>query len=141
VLDITDTKRAAETRERMWHLSQDVMFNAYPDGPVTAVNPAAGTVLGWLETEIIGHRMDEFVHPDDAAAFRSELLAFGGERKMTGYQNRCIGKDGRHRWLCWNAVSDGVLIHAVGRDRGHRGRLAPGAENGSHRPTDRRGRA
>jgi PAS domain S-box-containing protein len=116
VLDITDSKRAAETRDRMWNLSQDLMFSAYPDGLVTAVNPACRTVLGWEEVEIVGNRMDAFIHPDDAVAFRSQLRALGPERKMTGYESRCMGKDGQNRWLSWNAVSDGVLIHAVGRD-------------------------
>ncbi|OYD82918.1 hypothetical protein CHT98_18700 (plasmid) [Azospirillum brasilense] len=134
VLDITPTKRAEQAlwelnatletriaertaeRDRMWRLSTDVMVVHRLDSTITAVNPAWGTVLGWLEEDLLGQSSLHFIHPDDQEATHAEngLLAAGHTTKR--FVNRLRHKDGSYRWIAWTAVPDAGLVHAVGRD-------------------------
>jgi PAS domain S-box-containing protein len=116
VLDITDSKRATESRDRMWRLSQDLMVVARLDGTITAANPACVATLGWSMDELVGCRVHSVVHPEDLPAFLDhwQLLVLG--KKLPAFENRCAGKDGDYRWVSWHAVTEAGLIHAVARD-------------------------
>jgi len=116
VLDITDAKRATENRDRMWQLSQDLMVTATLDGMITAANPAWTNLLGWHEASLVGASVEALVHPDDAALFREQWRASAGGRRSSPFETRTRRQDGGYRWLSWNAVSDGLYLHAAARD-------------------------
>ena len=115
VLDVTEARLATENRDRMWFLSQDLLFTATAGGTITAVNPA-WSALGWTGPALLGETIAALVHPDDAAAFDAQWQALAGGRKISQFEFRLRRPDGRTSWLSFNAVSDGVAIHASARD-------------------------
>lgn len=116
VLDTTDTKRAAEARDRMWHLSPDLMLSLTSEGKITAVNPYCNVVFGCPESAVTGRSITAFIHPDDVGFFDERLRAVTIDNTLRGYESRCAPYDGATRWLSWSAVSDGEVLHVIARD-------------------------
>jgi PAS domain S-box-containing protein len=134
VLDITDRKRAEQRlqgsaqaleaemarrtadRDRMWHLSTDIMLVATFDGVIEALNPAWAILLGWDEAELVGGNFLDLVHPDDVAVTRVELAGLAAGDRSFHIENRLRHRDGTYRWVSWSGVSDEHLMHAAGRD-------------------------
>ena len=118
--DIHDQKlaiaAAAEDRDRLWTLSQDLMLVCDFHGTITAVNPSATRLLGWEQDELVGRRLDEFIHPDDLASSAAELAKLARGARTLSFENRYRCKDGGYRLLDWNSVPDAGRVHAVGRD-------------------------
>ncbi|MES2291563.1 MAG: PAS domain S-box protein [Pseudomonadota bacterium] len=118
--DIHDQKLSeVETlrdRDRLWNLSQDLMMICDFDGVVSSVNPSAERLLGWTEEEMVGHRLDEFVHADDLAITTAEVAKLADGATTLAFENRYRTKDGEFRLIDWTAVPDAGRIHAVGRD-------------------------
>ncbi|KAA2235925.1 PAS domain S-box protein [Salinarimonas soli] len=109
------SERTAD-RDRMWRLSTDLMLVARFDAMITAVNPAWTTLLGWSESELIGRRFTDMVHPDDIAATLAEAGSLAKGQTTLPFENRYQHKDGSYRHLSWTAVPGEDLIHAVARD-------------------------
>ncbi|MBV9537371.1 MAG: PAS domain S-box protein [Acidisphaera sp.] len=103
-------------RNRLWQLSADVMLVARMDGAMVAVNPAWRTCLDWSESELIGHAILDFIHPEDVAFVEGGLRRLAEGRAITESEARWRHRDGSYRWLSWNAVPGDGLINAVGRD-------------------------
>ena len=79
-----------------------------------AVNPAWTRLLGWTESELLGKRAIELVHPEDKDTLRRNSER--GEDNTTRVECRISRKDGGYRWVEWTAVSQDALIYAIGRD-------------------------
>jgi diguanylate cyclase (GGDEF)-like protein/PAS domain S-box-containing protein len=77
--DPTDTvgELCAHFRSRFYQSSLPQLI-ASLDWRVLKVNPALADILGKSEGQIIGHRIDEYLHPDDSAGRPAELLQAGG---------------------------------------------------------------
>ena len=103
-------------RDRIWHLSTDVMLVARFDAAITAVNPAWTTLLGWSEDELLHRSFMELVHPDDRQATLAEVAKLAAGERIPAFVNRYRCKDGSYRVLSWTAVPDETFVHAVGRD-------------------------
>ena len=116
--DISARKRAEEERDRFFNLSRDLMCIANFDGYFTAVNPAWESSLGYSREELLAQPFVEFVHPDDRAATVAEAEGLSRGDVTVNFQNRYRTKDGRYRWLAWNAQALPAqrLIYATGRD-------------------------
>jgi PAS domain S-box-containing protein len=118
--DINDQKLSeVETlrdRDRLWELSQDLMLICDFDGVVSSVNPSATRMLGWSEEEMVGHVLNDFVHPDDVASTAAEVGKLAEGATTLAFENRYRTKDGDYRLIDWTAVPDQERIHAVGRD-------------------------
>jgi PAS domain S-box-containing protein len=105
-------------RDRIFRLSPDLLATGTFDGHLTRVNAAWGRRLGFTEEELLSNPFMSFVHPDDAALARAQLVGLREGRAVLGtaIQMRC--KDGSYRWISWNIDppgEDGVLT-VVGRD-------------------------
>ena len=155
IQDITDRKTAEATlrrqnrllarevrdrtreRDRIWSLSRDLMIVCDRSTRPVAVNPAWTQLLGWTETELLGRRAIELVHPEDRDKLQRDSEP--GDNNTTRVECRISRKDGGYRWIAWTAVSQDALIYAIGRDvtadknrdRGSRRRQPPA------RPPDR----
>jgi PAS domain S-box-containing protein len=103
-------------RDRMWRLSTDLMLVARYDATITAVNPAWTNLLGWTESQLIGRRFIDLVHPDDMASTLAEAGKLAAGQTTLRFENRYQHSDGSYRWLSWTAVPGDDLIHAVARD-------------------------
>ena len=103
-------------RDRMWHLSTDLILVAGFDGIIKSVNPAWEKLLGWEERELVGKPLTQLVHEDDRQSTAAEVQRLGVGRSTQRFENRYCHKDGSYKTISWIAVPDSERIHAVGRD-------------------------
>ncbi|MDX1250888.1 MAG: EAL domain-containing protein [Gammaproteobacteria bacterium] len=112
-------KQALMERERFFALSLDMMGIIDFAGYFSQLNPAWSETLGYGAEEIKSGYFFEIVHPDDRPFTLEKLaqLTLLGHDKVY-FENRCLCKDGSHKWLCWavTAFRDEQLYYAVARD-------------------------
>jgi PAS domain S-box-containing protein len=134
IYDVTEAKRTEEElrrlnetlearvaertadRNRLWHLSADIMLVARFDGAITAVNPACCAALGVREEELVGANLLDFVHPEDFERTCAEIEYLGQHESLRRFENRSRTATGEWRWISWSGVKGGSLMYAVGRD-------------------------
>ncbi len=63
-LSIEVRERTAD-RDRMWLLSVDCMIVTDARSMIMSVNPAFLDLFHWLESDVIGKQLSDFIHPDD----------------------------------------------------------------------------
>lgn len=109
---------AARTQEleRMWRLSGDLMLVLNEADTIVAVNPACTRALGWEKSETVGRSFRDFVHPDDLASTNEARMELTAGNDLSLFENRYRHRDGSYRWIAWNAVPTGGMVHCVGRD-------------------------
>jgi PAS domain S-box-containing protein len=107
-------ERTAE-RDRIWRISQEMLVVLGPDGILRAANPAWQRILGYTESELVGHHVRHFIHPDDLGQSLARITRFQ-DGPFSPAENRYRHKDGSLRWIAWGAVAESGLIYAVGRD-------------------------
>ena len=103
-------------RNRLWHLSTDIMMVADFGGRITAINPAWEELLGWSQTELLGSQLLDLLHADDVGAAATELGQLARGHRMLRFECRLHHRDGSFRTVSWTAVPDDQFLHAVGRD-------------------------
>ena len=103
-------------RDRIWTLSQELMLVCDFQGVISAVNPAAGRILGWDPAQMVGQTLGSFLHPEDVVGTASEVGKLAHGQTTLAFENRYRRIDGTYRLLNWTAVPDGGFIHAVARD-------------------------
>jgi PAS domain S-box-containing protein len=103
-------------RDRMWALSQELMLVCDFGGLVSAVNPAATRILGWDAEQMVGHLLQDFLHPDDLADTAAEVGRLSTGATTLAFENRYRTREGDYRLLSWTAVPEAGFIHAVARD-------------------------
>ncbi len=74
--------------------SSDLLAEMTRDGRIVYVTPNFETVLGYLPTELIGHSVFEYVHPDDRAAAQENFI-LPEASLVVRYRH----KRGQWRWL------------------------------------------
>jgi PAS domain S-box-containing protein len=107
-------ERTAE-RDRIWRISQEMLVVLGSDGILRATNPAWQRILGYTESELVGHHLQHFIHPDDLGNSLARIARIQ-DGPFTRTENRYRHKDGSLRWIAWAAVAEDGLIYAVGRD-------------------------
>lgn len=105
-----------EDRNALWQLSQDMMLRCTLEGLITAVNPAWTESLGWLEAELVGSNLFEWLHPDDVTHTREIAAELARGISHTRFDNRYRHRDGSYRWISWSSRADDGTVNAVGRD-------------------------
>jgi diguanylate cyclase (GGDEF)-like protein/PAS domain S-box-containing protein len=81
----------------------DVVFLVKEDGEIVFVNEACFYTLGYEPSEMIGHNIRNFLHPDDALKTNTEMVHITSGRPRFGFENRYLRKDGRAVHLQWSA--------------------------------------
>ncbi|HEY0256478.1 MAG TPA: PAS domain S-box protein, partial [Candidatus Methylacidiphilales bacterium] len=116
--DITVRKRLARQLNRMFELSEDLIFTAGFDGYFREVNPAFEKILGFSREELLAEPFLVLAHPDEKATVTETLRRTVAEGRILGFENRCRCKDGSYKWLQINAVSDPKekLYYIIARD-------------------------
>jgi PAS domain S-box-containing protein len=103
-------------RDRIWNVSQDMLVVSDNHGVWQNVNPAARSILGWSEAELVGRTSQWLEHPDDISRSRAEVKNLAAGRITLRFENRLRHKGGSYRWLSWTAASQHGMIYAVARD-------------------------
>ncbi|MEO1134142.1 MAG: GAF domain-containing protein, partial [Cyanobacteria bacterium J06639_1] len=118
LLDITQLKQAEVERDRLFHLSPDIILEVGFDCGVRRVNPAWQRLTGFSSQELCDRRFIEFVHPDDVDATETRLTDLHYGQRITDFEHRLIRRDGTVMWLSWNAIPypNEQLAYAIARD-------------------------
>jgi PAS domain S-box-containing protein len=97
--DLTGERAAEAERRQFFAVARDLLFTAGMDGTLRRVNPAFTRVLGWESEQLLGRRVEDFVHPDDRLRTHEELGALA-QGTLTGlFEVRFGCRDGSWRWL------------------------------------------
>ncbi|UGS36897.1 hypothetical protein DSM104329_03308 [Capillimicrobium parvum] len=125
VLVVRDASAAQERERRRRQLAAsltEIVAVLRPDGVCTWVSSSIERVLGWTAADLVGERIDRFVHPQDAARIVGlpAALRSGGEHEVTV---RLRARDGEYRWVEGSlratlvpAAGELVEVVCVGRD-------------------------
>jgi len=111
----TEIAERIRERDRIWHVSEDLLGVSNFDGYFTSVNPAWTTLLGWSEDEIKRMHVSELRHPDDAAHSMAGRRRLAEGVPTVRMENRFRHKDGSWRWLAWTLTVENGLIYLIGR--------------------------
>src|ERR1700736_1891144 len=111
----TEIAERIRERDRIWHVSEDLLGVSNFDGYFTSVNPAWTTLLGWSEDEIKRMHVSELRHPDDAAQSMAGRRRLAEGVPTARMENRFRHKDGSWRWLAWTLTVENGLIYLIGR--------------------------
>ncbi len=117
--DVTERVRAQEEFDRLFSVSLDMMCVAGVDGYFKRVNPAFQKSLGYAPEELLGHRILDFVHPDDRHGAERTFAKLRDGMDMVGFESRYRRKDDSYCWLAWTCPAPGhreTLLYAVARD-------------------------
>jgi diguanylate cyclase (GGDEF)-like protein/PAS domain S-box-containing protein len=93
-------RRSEERFRALVRDGSEVIVEARADGQVTYVSPAAQPVMGYRPEELLGHTMNDLVHPDDhttAVELRARLLAGDGSTEHS-IEVRMKHADGEWHW-------------------------------------------
>jgi PAS domain S-box-containing protein len=123
-LDRIDRAHKAELEkrldyEKLFNLSFDMICIASSDGYFKYLNAAFERILGFSKEELLDKSFTEFVHPDDRAKTKAEIIKLTrGKVTSTYMENRYVCKDGSYKLLGWTsawAEKEGIIF-AVARD-------------------------
>ncbi|TXN03743.1 PAS domain S-box protein [Methylobacterium sp. WL103] len=103
-------------RDRIWHVSQDMLGVADAGGVWVSINPAWQKILGWEYHDIVGKTSEWLEHPDDRERTRSEVARLAAGGLTLAFENRFRASDGSYRTLSWTAVPVEGLLYCVSRD-------------------------
>ena len=105
--DVTDryyaAQRLAASEEEYRLLAEntsDVTMRLCAKRKYEWVSGSVADVLGWQAPDLVGHGVDEFVHPEDLARFR-RVVAFAAPGVVASVEFRFRCSDGTHRWVAW----------------------------------------
>jgi two-component system cell cycle sensor histidine kinase/response regulator CckA len=126
VRDITEQKRSAEERDRLWNMSVDPICIAGFDGYFKQVNPAWIKALGWSEAELLSFPWLHFVHPDDHAGTNEAAVRLLRGEPLILFENRYRDKNGGYHWFSWTGIAfqESQVILAAVRDITEQKRLS-----------------
>ncbi|EIM28963.1 PAS domain S-box protein [Microvirga lotononidis] len=103
-------------RDRLWSLSSDLFSVCDSGGYLSAVNPAWTELLGYREDEIVGTRVDAWIHEEDRELGNTLLETLKQGKAITDIDLRVPAKDGSHRWINWTFAPAENVFYSVGRD-------------------------
>ncbi|MEI6667360.1 MAG: PAS domain S-box protein, partial [Acidobacteriota bacterium] len=123
--DITERRRIEaelETGKRelelFFGLVPDLVCIASVDGFFLKLGGAWKQTLGFTNAELLAQPFESFMHPEDIAATREEVLTQLGGGSTAKFVNRYRTKAGDYRWLEWTAspAVNGATLYAAARD-------------------------
>ncbi|MGT2467065.1 PAS domain-containing protein [Mesorhizobium atlanticum] len=96
---------AAESRYRRAFERAALGFATANDkGELLRLNKRLSALLGYLEDDLVGRRIDELVHQDDRAMLKNSLAALTSEAPWFGAEIRLVRRDGSTLWA-WLTLS------------------------------------
>lgn len=108
--------RKNEELEKFFSVSLDLLCVLDDTGNFRLLNPAWERVLGYIKEELLGKKITELIHPEDAGPAREALSKLTKNTDTADFLARHKHKDGSCRMVEWRAAQVGKLIYAAGRD-------------------------
>ncbi|MFA5851600.1 MAG: PAS domain S-box protein, partial [Spirochaetales bacterium] len=87
--------------------ANEIIYTLTLDGVITYASPAMEALLGHSLEQVMGKRMEAFIHPDDISRCKAflETVVRTGQRK-SGIEFRVLQADGSWRWLSSSGVPE-----------------------------------
>lgn len=116
--NMTEQRRTLLDRDQFFLLSIDMFCLVTQDARFKSVSPAFQLHLGHAEDDLMGRRVIDFVHPEDASDMAANLEQLSIDNEQREFESRIVCADGTYKWLSWRTVFDPHLRHvyAVARD-------------------------
>ena len=94
--------------------ANEIIYTLTLDGVITYASPAMEALLGHSVEQVIGKRMEGFIHPDDVSRCKAflESVIVTGQRK-SGIEFRVLQADGSWRWLNSSGVPERDEVGSV----------------------------
>jgi PAS domain S-box-containing protein len=108
-----------EEYEALFQLSTDLIAVAGPGAYFLHLNPAWTEAFGYSLEELMAVPFTTFIHPDDRDITERLIeKAVLDRQEICQFVNRYRSKDGRYRWLSWNArfSKHEAKVYAIARD-------------------------
>lgn len=103
--DITPRARAEqelrESEQRFRLLAENslsAVFRLSDAGTITWVSPSIQDAVGWTHSQLAGHPLSDFVHPDDTDSI-AQLEPANGNARSNVTRLRVIDPKGEHHWV------------------------------------------
>jgi len=117
---IVDRRLREELRsfEKLFKLSNDLVFIGGIDGYFRKINPAFTKILGWSEEHILTTSSFEFYHPDDIENTATELRKLADGRATVNFLQRFKTSTGDYKTIQWTSTPEPASgsIFGIGRD-------------------------
>lgn len=96
--------------------SNDMLCVANHQGYFEFLNPEWERTLGYSREELMSKKYLSLVHPDDLESTLKAATELSFQKKVFGFSNRYLCKDGSYRWLEWHSYPKDNLVFATVRD-------------------------
>ncbi|MCO5946505.1 sensor histidine kinase [Mucilaginibacter flavidus] len=117
---IVERRQKEELRnfEKLFTLSNDLVFVGGIDGFFKKINPAFTKLFGWSEEHILNTSSFEFYHPDDIESTAKELQRLADGRSTINFLQRFKTSTGEYKTIEWTSTPETVSGHifGIGRD-------------------------
>jgi len=105
-------------RNHFFRLSIELLAISNYQGEFTQTNPTWQKTLGYTEGELHGHKLQEFLHPDDQVATNEIIANILKADTSLYFESRFRAHDGSYRWLGWTIAPFAAegLLYIFARD-------------------------
>ena len=115
VVDISERTNSDVQIETLYNLSNDLM-GVIKDACFVKVNPAANTLLGYEEEELINKNFIDLIHPFDKIKTTEERNNILKGENSKYFINRFKCKNGDYKWMEWNTTVSNENTYFIARD-------------------------
>ncbi len=117
--EIIICKQAEHDLGNFYQISLDLFCIIDSDGRIQKCNTAFCRSLGYSEQQLIGNKINNYIHPLDrhrTVSTISKVISTG--KGVTNFVNRCRCNDGTYLWLEWTVVPfmSEKTLYAVARN-------------------------
>ncbi|OOQ58819.1 PAS domain-containing protein [Mucilaginibacter pedocola] len=111
-------KQQLSSFEKLFQLSNDLVFVGNENGFFKKVNPAFTRILGWSEEHLLNTSTFDFVHPEDVERTVVQLEKLGQGEPTVNFLQRFKSADGSYRTIQWTSTPEPSTgnIFGIGRD-------------------------
>jgi len=117
---IVERRQKEELRnfEKLFTLSNDLVFVGGIDGFFKKINPAFTKLFGWSEEHLLNTSSFEFYHPDDIEGTAKELQKLADGRSTINFLQRFKTITGEYKTIEWTSTPETASGHifGIGRD-------------------------
>nr|WP_294948086.1 PAS domain S-box protein [uncultured Mucilaginibacter sp.] len=111
-------KQELASFEKLFNLSNDLVFAGGDDGFFKKINPAFTRVLGWSEDYLLNTSTFEFIHPEDIEPTEKQLQKLAEGEPTVNFLQRFKSATGEYKTIQWTATPEANTrnIFGIGRD-------------------------
>ncbi|AMR31580.1 hypothetical protein A0256_09160 [Mucilaginibacter sp. PAMC 26640] len=104
--------------EKLFNLSNDLLFVGGNDGYFKKINPAFTTLMGWDQEYLLNTSSFTFIHPDDIEGTSRQLQKLANGEAVVNFLQRFKTRSGAYKTIQWTSTPEAGTgnIFGIGRD-------------------------